>query len=341
MDSEQQQNDDVLERLIRELGLSEGASSSSDEGIRINFLESAPASLDERETRIVETTLQWLGFLDRQEKRVRTAASLLFERLLGWATLSTVNLEPLRADRDAAIDRLEWTLASLGYWIEEQQPDEVEGARFHVRWTDDDGVGQWRTTGDRSTPETSLRAVVRDGAEVEGEFMPPVSTAIAMLVVEGLRTGTLAPPPRLRVIDGASTSEESVYELMSRTEARTAEIARADDTAPIVPPEVEARLGSRGRMAELIDDASYAAAEATPDASLPFFPPSLEVDVAAGIRQVAASCDMDEGQLVRCLLLVANQRLASSVKAGNFEAALRLGRNVTHLAAFAIREPEK
>jgi hypothetical protein len=338
MDREPTPQGNVLDRLIVELGLSEGAPSRAEDVPAVNFLAHlSEADLVARQDRILRRSMEWIGFLENQAEQLSGAAEWLYEQLAAGDTPAVIEFVRLQGDsRTAVIDRLEWTLAAFEYWVEERRPA-VAGARLWIRWLDDDGLAVWRSGTEDLTEPASVRGVVQDGAEVEGEFSSTAAEQIARLVVTGLRSGELR-LLRLRLLDAETSREGSVFELVPRGEAYTAAIAMADDSAGVLPPELEARLshGESRSLAAILDDASYASATASVSASRA---PSLEADLTEGINRIAVSCDIEHRAVVQCLLSLANQRLAAAISSGNHDAALRLGRAVTALAAFALQAP--
>src|SRR6185369_11782204 len=136
-----------IERLLTELGFSvnwppDPAQAAAPD----NLLESTPAEPDARDTRILQRTMRWITFLERQADELTHIASRLYDRLAASGVFAAGESASGGEARSTTLERLEWTIAALEWWIEEQKPAGDDDARFRIRWTADDGLGCWVST---------------------------------------------------------------------------------------------------------------------------------------------------------------------------------------------------
>jgi hypothetical protein len=373
MEAIHESEDDVLERLLEEVGLSDedemDSNGAEEAGIEVFLPDTRRESLetesigDAREARILEQTERWLRFLHAQADRLTDVAARLYKGLLAAGDLADVRSAGAPdGAQDAVIDQLEWTLAALECWIEEQMPSDV-GAKFHIVWRDDDGLASWVVDGGHRTQQMSILAVIGDAAETEGDFSPDLSRRIAILVASALRSGELR-LMRLRRLDQESSSEISVFELLPRGELYKIALASDDESMNAIPPEVEACLshGKARVLARLIDTAiceatealcapsSYAAIYGASERDATSFQDGLASRQQAGLAErtnvtlnqlvdrAADSCNIRRVDVVRCLFSVANYRLQASHLMGDRAAVVRYGGILSCLAPLVLRE---
>ena len=232
------------------------------------------------------------------------------------------------------VDRLEWTLTALESWIEERHPPGA--TRFRIRWIDGEGLVSWVAQEQDRTEPTSLQAIVRDGAEVEGEFSPEAAGPIARLIVAGLRSGEVQ-LTRLRQLSHETTSNESMFELVPRGEAYEAAVAETEDG--LLEPEIEAQLGNdvTSQLAALVDDARYARAQeartTTADER------GLTREIVDSVTGIARRCGIPPSEMARCLTSLVGQRLDDALRRGDYVASVRLARAISALTRVQRAEP--
>jgi len=332
--------EDAIERLLAELGIpvDRGASSDDVPPWSEAVTDFGRGDLGERQTRILDQTMRWVRFLEGQAKQLTNIASVLYQRL----AVSTPDLESSGAAGHSGevVERLEWTLAALECWIEEQKPSD-ERARFRIRWTDDDGLASWALGTADLTEPASLRAVVHDAAMTEGEFSSDLAVRIASLIAAGLRAGELN-LLHVRPVTSESRPDESVYELIPRGEsykaAREAALpaeaaAMAAPEAAAVAPELEAALATDDMpMAAFLDHANVAAALTASRER------SFDADLLEAITQMAQRCGLRRADVVRCWAAIVQERLDVAVNARDHEGILRLGRAINALTTLVREE---
>jgi hypothetical protein len=330
---------DAIERLLAELGIpvDRGAGVDETPPWSDTVTDFGRQDFDERQTRILDQTMRWVGFLENQAKQLTDIASVLYQRLAE----SMPDLESIGAgDSGEIVERLEWTLASVECWIEEQKPS-GERARFRIRWTDDDGLASWIPATTDPAVRTSLRAVVYDAAITEGEFSSDLAARIASLVVARLRARepTLL---HLRPVTAECGPEESAYELISRGEGYKGAgedalpvepAAMAPEVAP-VSPELEAELATDDLpVAAFLDHANVAAATLAASRERAF-----DADLLDAIAQIADRCRLRRVDVARRLIALVQERLDTAGSGGDHEGILRLGRVISALATLVLQE---
>jgi len=338
MENDQTSKENALDRVLTELGLSVDKPSGSDEEAgSMYFLSSVDPTTELRQTKIVEKSLRWIRFLESQAQKLSSVAARLYATLAASDALPYIALiEAAGESRDGIIDRLEWTLAALEYWIEEQKPPD-DRAQFRIRWDGAESVGFWAIANERLTKPTSLRAILRDAAEVEGEFPSELATRIAVLVANGLQSGEVT-LLRVRRVRENSSDEETAFELLPRGEAYLKHIAAAEESTSIVPAEVEVELSEESAvpLAAFLDSASYASV--TTDVSLAPGEPSFGTRLIEGVAQIAETCELRKDDVLRGLLFLANHQLEAAIRADDHDATARLGRAVRGLATVVLEE---
>ncbi len=211
---------------------------------------------------------------------------------------------------------------------------------MRIRWSEPDGpVVSWVDRQGKTTASSPLGEVIEDGAEIEGRFPPELLTPIASLIMQGLRSGEVR-FLRARLVSTERQHDESTFEWLPRGEAYKATIAMSEELWKVLPPEVEAQLGQGElvQLASLLDEVSYASADASPSARAD---QSSPIDLVRRAIEVAESRHIRRYDVVKSLLAAANHQLKKAVHARDEEASLRLGRAVTGLAAFVLEEQRK
>lgn len=256
---------DGFNQLFAQLGLFNEQSHQTGPKVGISLvlettdkdIENARQIDDESQVRILEKTRRWLGSLQRQAKRLSSNASELYERCVG----SNVFDGSVGYDFKI-VEQLEWTLAGFEHSIEDLRPtaDQPESLlKFHIRWAGDDGTCFWS---ERDLESVSLLALLRDAAEVDGQFEPILAGSIAQQVARDLRSDALQ-LMWFRPVD--RESDEAVFEFIRRgTEVEPEEQAIDFTEDPgfeyedglILSIEIESQLGTleRAAVARFVDD---------------------------------------------------------------------------------------
>ena len=250
-------------QLLRVLGIepkSEASSGDDDEDVIRLLADIRTATSeaeefgDEKQARILQKTLGWIEQLSAQAGRLTRVAEHLFERLI-----ESRRREVGGAEMEDVIERLEWVLAGLESWIEQQQPD-LDGARFHLSLdSEGDALASWKTAEGSISAPVSLRSVVQGLAQVDGEFPEESAKSIAKQVVEDVSSGAIG-LLRVRRLSNESTQGEVVFELMDR-ESFSDEVAREEESY-LVPASLEAKLDcdEAEELAKIMDEAMTVAA---------------------------------------------------------------------------------
>lgn len=363
MEAIREDENDALTQLLDEFGLSEyGAiDSSQDEGASIDaYLRGSMNAAGEsselegdKQARILEKTERWLRFLRGRAEQLTQIAANLYQRLLASGAIENTFAVPISDQtKSQLIDRLEWTLAGLEYWIEEQKPTD-DSAVFCVTWSGDDGHASWSVDGKSVTSPASLLAIVQDSAEVEGGFSGELSRRVADRVCRDLQSGDLQ-LMRLRRMEAETHGATSTFELIPNGEAYKLSLAVADESAAAIPPEIEACLTeeSGAVLARVIDSAICGAAEAFYRSNeggaisrsqtrnhQSFRGLRLEAsELADLIDRAAEICSIRRADVVRCLFSVANYRLQASRLKGDHPSVVHYGGVLNCLAPMVLEE---
>jgi hypothetical protein len=324
---------DKLDDILRELGYGTNKSADAEETPTpdqdVYLLRSEPTARDER---IIDRTLRWIAFLKGQADKRTDVAARLYARLAAAGVFPTPALPRTGPDSpQSVIEQLEWTLAALEWWIEEQQPADVR-ARFRVRWAPPDpGSALWTSPDDRTEP-ASLREVVTNAAEVEGGFPFEDAIRVAAAVVEGLESGDVN-LLRVRRVEH-EPHVESVFELIPRDQVDD-DRAPVREAEPLVPAETEV-IAADGQVAAFLDSASYAAARVDANGGPTGSP--LDTDLAGHVVEIARSSGLPRKTVAKGLLALVNEQLESAARAGDQGKILRLSRAVTALVTFMQSE---
>jgi hypothetical protein len=336
MDQEHVPETDLIE-LLAELGLEAHRAPGAGETLFLqqNVPDLARIDLDARQASIVEESKRWIGFLEDQSERLTSIASGLYDRLNASVAHDVTARAALKdGQRAAVVDRLEWTLASLECWIEEQQPTDLQ-ARFLIRWTDTDGMASWvGPDGEPLSQAASLYEIVQDSVATEGEFPPVLASAVARLTVEGLRTGEFD-LLRTRRVQGESREGQSIFELIPRGDAFKEAMAAGQEPPALVPPEAEVVIDEALPIAAFLDQASYAA-DATDRTAI-----GGDAELARAISRVAEGCHVPSGTMLRCLFALTREQLESAARARHYEEIIRLVSAVTRLVTLISQERGK
>jgi hypothetical protein len=337
MEHEQLPDDIDMEGLLKKLDLVEGGAPTITSYFVAPLIFSPLTPTDvARHKRILEKAQSWIEFLEGQAGALTETASRLADQLVASGVMVSLDASQDSTDDGGmagVVNRLEWTLTALESWIEERQPSSA--TRLRIRWIDWDGLVSWVAEKQDRTDPTSLEEIVRDGAEVEGEFSPEAAESIARLIVAGLRSGEVQ-LTRLRQLPHETTSNESIFELVPRGVAYEA-VAQTEGC--LLAPEIEAQLGNdlTSQLAALVDDARYARAQEARTATAD--EPGLTRDIVDGVNGIARRCGIPASEMARCLTSLVGQRLDDALRRDDYVASVRLARAISALMRVGPAEP--